>query len=60
MFGTPGYNTNPVGADVEVEFCLAQRTPDGQQTTGINRLNIPTPIMTIPGWGDFLLGVWRI
>lgn len=53
MFGTPGYNTNPVGADVEVEFCLAQRTPDGQQTTGINRLNIPTPIMTIPGWGDF-------
>ena len=22
-FGTPGYNTDPVGADVEIEFCLA-------------------------------------
>ncbi len=23
MLGTPGYNTNPVGADVEIEFVLA-------------------------------------
>src|SRR5690606_38956071 len=38
--GTPGYNTNPVGADVEVEFVLAQRTPSGCPTTGINRVNI--------------------
>lgn len=40
MANTPGYNTNPVGADVEVEFELAKRTPDGCPTTGINRVNI--------------------
>jgi len=40
MAGTPGYNTNPVGADVEVEFELAKQTPDGCPTTGINRVNI--------------------
>src|SRR5688572_18739641 len=22
MVGTPGHNTNPVGADIEIEFCL--------------------------------------
>lgn len=53
MLGTPGYNTNPVGADTEIEFCLAQRTPNGQATTGINRLSMATPVMTIPGWGEF-------
>ncbi len=40
MLGTPGYNTNPVGADVEIEFCLAQTGPDGEATTGINRVNL--------------------
>lgn len=51
MLGTPGHNTNPVGADVEIEFCLAQRTPDGQATNGINRLNIPTPdFFGFPTW----------
>lgn len=58
MLGTPGYNTNPVGADVEVEFCLAQRTPSGQATTGINRLSMTTPVMSIPGWGEFT--TWSI
>lgn len=38
MLGTPGYNTNAVGADVEVEFCMAQRKPDGTATTGIDRV----------------------
>ncbi|HNL07510.1 MAG TPA: hypothetical protein PKH93_08050, partial [Chitinophagales bacterium] len=28
-----------VAADVEVEFCLAQRDPSGNATTGINRYN---------------------
>ncbi|KAF2520083.1 T9SS type A sorting domain-containing protein [Flavobacterium salilacus subsp. salilacus] len=37
---TPGYNTNPVGADMEIEFCLAQRDPDGIATTGIVRYNL--------------------
>jgi hypothetical protein len=41
--GTPGFNTNPVGADAEIEFCLAQRDPQGNATSGINRISIPTP-----------------
>lgn len=40
MLGTPGHNTNPVGADMELEFCLAQRDPNGLSTTGIIRYNI--------------------
>lgn len=38
MTGTPGYNTNAVGADVEIEFCMAQRKPDGTATNGIDRV----------------------
>ena len=34
---TPGYNTNPVGADTEIEFCLAQIDPNGNYTNGIKR-----------------------
>lgn len=37
--GTNGFNDNPVGADIEIEFCLAQRTPDGVATNGIDRVN---------------------
>jgi hypothetical protein len=40
MLDTPGYNTNAVGADVEIEFCLAQRDPNGAATNGINRVNL--------------------
>ena len=36
MAGTYGDGS---GADVEVEFCLAQRDPDGNATNGINRVN---------------------
>lgn len=42
MIGTPGYNTNAIGADVEIEFCMAQRKPDGTATDGINRVNLGT------------------
>lgn len=42
MAGTPGFNTNAVGADVEIQFCLAQRKPDGTATNGINRVNYGT------------------
>ncbi len=38
MLGTPGYNTNPVGADTEIQFCLAQRDPSGNESTGIDRV----------------------
>lgn len=37
MMGTPGFNDNPVGADVEIEFCLATIDPDGNPTNGIDR-----------------------
>jgi hypothetical protein len=40
MVGTPGYNTNPVGADVQVEFVLAKVDPSGNPTNGINRVNL--------------------
>ncbi|WP_020212386.1 M43 family zinc metalloprotease [Flavobacterium rivuli] len=38
MAGTNGYNSLAVGADVEIEFCLAQTDPDGNLTNGIDRI----------------------
>ncbi len=32
-------NTSGQGNDTEIEFCLAQRAPDGNASTGINRVN---------------------
>lgn len=37
MFDTNGYNENPVGADMEINFCLAQRDPEGLLSNGITR-----------------------
>lgn len=37
---TPGFNTNPVGADVEIEFVLAKRDPYGVLTNGIDRVDL--------------------
>lgn len=42
MLNTNGYNSNPVGADIEVEFCLASVDPNGNPTNGINRVNLNT------------------
>ena len=41
-FGTRGYNTNPVGADCEMEFCAAVVDPNGNILTepGIDRRNM--------------------
>lgn len=39
---TPGYNTNLVGADLEIEFCLAQRKPNGTASNGIDRIKRAT------------------
>ena len=36
-FGTPGYNENPDGADMEIEFFLAPIDPDGNPSSGITR-----------------------
>ena len=35
--GTNGYNLNPIGADMELEFELASKDPSGNTTTGITR-----------------------
>jgi Pregnancy-associated plasma protein-A/Secretion system C-terminal sorting domain len=37
-FSGVGRNANIVGVDVELEFCLAKRDPNGNATTGINRV----------------------
>ncbi len=39
MFGTPGYNTNAVGADTEIQFVLAKQDPNGNPTNGIDRVS---------------------
>lgn len=39
MLGSRGFNSNPVGADAEIEFCLATRDPVGNPSTGINRVS---------------------
>lgn len=38
--GTAGYNNNPIGADVEIQFAMAKVTPEGNPTNGINRVNL--------------------
>jgi len=40
ILGTPGYNTNPVGTDVQIEFVLAKQDPNGNPTNGIDRVNM--------------------
>ncbi|MCB9203232.1 MAG: T9SS type A sorting domain-containing protein [Flavobacteriales bacterium] len=39
MFDTNGFNTNPVGADVEIQFQLVTTDPNGNPTNGIDRVN---------------------
>ena len=48
MEGTPGFNTNPVGADTGIEFCLAKRDPQGFYTSGIKRHKVASSILTLP------------
>lgn len=40
MAGTPGFNTNAVGADTMVQFALAKVDPNGNPTNGIDRQNL--------------------
>lgn len=49
MLGTPGgTSTNPVAADVEIQFVLAQQDPNGNPTNGIDRVN-----SCQPSWSEF-------
>ncbi|MDR6195215.1 hypothetical protein QE357_002267 [Siphonobacter sp. BAB-5404] len=67
--GTNGYNTNAVGADMEIEFYLANRDPNGNATTGIIRryrnksiYSIDTDLETVSAtsyWpSDRYLNIW--
>lgn len=38
QLGSRGFNNNPVGADSEIEFCLATRDPSGNLSNGIVRV----------------------
>ena len=40
MTGTPGFNSNAVGADTQIQFALAKVDPNGNPTNGINRVNL--------------------
>ncbi len=53
ILGTSGYNTNPVGADSEIEFCPATVDPSGSTLAepGINRINRNTVGWTAPPYG---------
>jgi len=52
LLGSNGYNTNAVGADTEIEFCLAKRRPDGSAfpngEDGVNRILYTAIGSTIP------------
>ena len=49
MLGTPGWNDHPAGADIEIEFCLAEVDPQGNYLPerGIHRVHSDS----IPGAG---------
>ena len=40
LIGTPGYNTNPVGSNTQIQFVLAQQDPNGNPTNGIDRVSL--------------------
>jgi hypothetical protein len=50
--GTAGFNTNPVGADLEIEFCMAVVDPQGNLLAepGIDRINAPSIGLQAPGY----------
>ncbi len=52
LLGSNGWNTNPVGADTKIEFCLAQRRPNGTAFAvaepGVNRILYSTIGATAP------------
>lgn len=52
--GTLGFNTNPVGADTEIEFFLASIDPSGNPTSGINRVYSPRTSFNIVNDNDRL------
>ncbi len=56
--GTPGFNTDPAGADAEIEFCLAFWDPEGMPLAerGIERINRNDRGWTAPPYIRPLMG----
>ncbi len=52
--GTPGYNTNAVGADVEIQFAMAKVDPNGNPTNGIDRVNLCRSGWTMAAIDDYV------
>ncbi|MCI5083633.1 MAG: M43 family zinc metalloprotease, partial [Saprospiraceae bacterium] len=46
-FANAGYYDQGTGLDTEIQFCLAQRDPDGNPTSGINRVNNALTSLTL-------------
>ncbi len=53
--GTPGFNSNPVGADAYIEFYLADTDPNGAPSSGITRHLYTAKTMFDPYTDDLLL-----
>ncbi len=47
MVGSRGYNSNAVGADTGIEWCLAQVDPSGNPTSGITRTQMDSASWTM-------------
>ncbi|GJM31063.1 MAG: hypothetical protein DHS20C18_00640 [Saprospiraceae bacterium] len=58
ILGTSGYNNNPVGADSEIEFCLAMKDPSGITLAepGVNRINRSSRGWSAPPYGTCIAG----
>ncbi|MEM0998546.1 MAG: M43 family zinc metalloprotease [Bacteroidota bacterium] len=56
--GTSGFNSDPVGADTEIEFCPATVDPNGNPMSepGINRISRSSQGWTAPPYGVCLSG----
>jgi hypothetical protein len=55
--GTNGFNSNPVGADTQIEFELAQYDPDGRKINGITRTYSKTSRFSPVADDDLLAGI---
>jgi hypothetical protein len=71
IFGSRGYNQNPVGSDVRIEFCLATRDPNGVSSRGIvyvpytgsatHNMGIDRQMKDVSRWPtDRYLNIWVV
>ncbi len=58
-FANEGYYDQGTGVDTEIQFCLASRDPDGNATSGINRVVSPYTNVTLETEDDDLKDVIR-